>query len=160
MITTVIDVRLRSVWVANVGYRYDVLLDSDVIVRGSRDPEHDAARALHARGLRGRFRTNDFRTGKLRMILDIEAAAKLRTVERSDTGLIVVPYRPMSEEDKTRARLHRVHQGRRSREGMAPDTRLPVERPGGESGATRRGVKSGTDARRNSASAIAELEDA
>ena len=121
---TNIDVRLRPEWVENVGYRYDVLLDDEVIVRRSRDPEYDAARVLHARGIRGRFRTIDFRTGKPRMILDIEKAAKLRTVERSDTGLIVVPYRPMSEEDKARARLHRAHQGRRSTEVVAPG--MPV----------------------------------
>ena len=31
------------------------------------------------------------------MILDIGKAAKLCIVERGDTGLIVVPYRPMSD---------------------------------------------------------------
>lgn len=34
-------------------YTYDILLDGDVIVADSRDPEHDAARALLARGIKG-----------------------------------------------------------------------------------------------------------
>ena len=107
-----IDVRLRSAWVENAGYRHDVLLDGKVIVRCSRDPEHDAARALHARGLRGRFRTIDFTTGQPRMILDIEKAARLRTVERNDTGLVVVPYRPMSEDVRVVLGAHTSDQGR------------------------------------------------
>src|SRR5665213_2566325 len=115
-----IDVGLRSAWVENVGYRYDVLLDGDVIVCRSRDPEHDAARALHAIGLRGQFRTIDFHTGAPRMILDIARAAKLSIVERNDTGLIVVPHRPMSDEDKARARMHRSDLGR-----PAPPARVP-----------------------------------
>lgn len=131
---TPIDVRLRPEWIEAVGYRYDVLLDGEIIVCRSRDPEHDAARVLHGRGLRGRFRTMDFRTGMPRMILDIEKAAKLRTIERNDSGLIMVPYRPMAEEDKTRARLHRADLGRPSMGGVATDTRKPVKGAGGESG--------------------------
>jgi hypothetical protein len=152
-----VDVRVRAQWVAKVGYCYDVLLDGEMIVSGSRDPGHDAARALHARGLCGRFRTIDFRTEKPRMSYDIEKAAKLRTVERNDTGLIVVAYRPMSEEDKTRARLHRGSQGRRSAAAGASDTRPIGERPGGESGATQRGARTGTDAGTSAARTPAEL---
>ena len=37
--------------------RYDVRLCEEVIVRGSRDPEHDAARALLARGITGPMTT-------------------------------------------------------------------------------------------------------
>ena len=99
-----------------------MLLGGEVIVRRSRDPEHDAARVLHARGLRGRFRTIDFRTGKPRMILDIEKAAKLRTVERDTGGLTVVPYRPMSEDDRSRSSPPSVHQGRVFRPRWTPDT--------------------------------------
>jgi len=116
---THIEVRLRSEWVENVGYCCDVLHDGEVIVRRTRDPEYDAARVLHARGLRGRFRTIDFRTGKPRMILDIAKAAKLCTIERNDAGPIVVPYRPMTGADKARARLHRAHQGRLCAGGVA-----------------------------------------
>ena len=33
-----IDVRLNAIWVENVGYRYDVILDGETIVSKSRDP--------------------------------------------------------------------------------------------------------------------------
>jgi hypothetical protein len=140
--------------------RHDVLLDGEVIVHASRDPEFDAARVLHARGLRGRFRTIDFRTGRPRMELDIGKAARLRTIERGDSGLIVVPYRPMSEEDKTRARLHRARQGRLPTKEVTPDTRQPVKRPGDESDARKRGPLSGTKDDRALVPALAEHEDA
>ena len=158
---TTIDVQLRAEWVERVGYRYDVLLDGEVTVHASRDPEHDAAWVLQARGLRGRFRTIDFRTGRPRMELDIAKAAGLRTIERDDGGLTVVPYRPMSEDDKTRARLHRAHQGWPSREEVASGTGQPVKRLGDESGATKRGPLSGTDDDdRGLVPALAEREDA
>ena len=157
---TTVDVELRAEWVERVGYRYDVILDGQVIVHGSRDPEFDTARVLQARGLRGRFRTIDFRTGRPRMELDIAKAAGLCTIERDDGGPIVVPYRPMSEEDKTRVRLHRARQGRLSTGEGVPDTGQPVRRPGGESGATLRGLRSATDDDSVRVPALAEREDA
>lgn len=36
-----IDVLLRATWIVGVGGRYDVILDGELIVRRSRDPEHD-----------------------------------------------------------------------------------------------------------------------
>jgi len=149
----VVDVRLRSEWIAKVGYRYDVLLGDEVIVRRSRDPGHDAARALLALGHRGRFRTIDFRTGMPRMSYDIEKAARLSIIERNDTGLVIVPYRRMSEGDKARARLHRTDRGRRSAPGLVPDAGPTIERPGGGTGATARVLRAGGDA-------PADLEDA
>ena len=108
-----IDVRLKPAWIKNVGYRYDVILDGETIVRRSRDPEFDAARVLHSRGLRGRFRTIDFFTGRPRMVLDIERAARLRTIERADAGPPVVGrYRPLSDDARTHLRTHTLHQGR------------------------------------------------
>jgi hypothetical protein len=110
---TTLDVQLKAEWIAGVGYRYDVLLDGETIVRRSRDPEFDAARVLHSRGLRGRFRTIDFVTGRPRMVLDIERAARLRTIERADAGPPVVGrYRPLSDDDRTHLRTHTLHQGR------------------------------------------------
>ena len=158
---TTVDVELRAEWVERVGYRYDVILDGQVIVHGSRDPEFDTARVLQARGLRGRFRTIDFRTGRPRMELDIAKAAGLCTIERDDGGPIVVPYRPMSEEDKTRVRLHRARQGWPPTGEVASDTRKPVKRAGDESGATKRGLLSATDDDdRVLVPAFAEREDA
>lgn len=126
-----LDVRLRSTWVENVGYRYDVLLDDEVILRRSRDPEYDAARVLHARGHRGTFRTIDFTTGKPRMILDIGKAAGLRTVERDRGGLTVEPYQPLTGADRMRLRPPSLHRGRVVADGRPTDTGRPVERAGG-----------------------------
>lgn len=78
-----IRVTLHPTWVggARYGYVYDVTLDGEVIVSRSHDPEYDAARALLARGLTGRFETIDSKTGKPRMRFDIEKAAGLCVVE-------------------------------------------------------------------------------
>lgn len=131
----VIDVRLRATWVASVGYRYDVILDGKTIVSRSRDPEYEAARVLHSLGVRGRFRTIDFGTGRPRMILDIEEAARLRTIERDAGGPPTLAfYRPMSSEEKARARVHRSDQGRLVAEGAANAADVPLRRSGGKRG--------------------------
>ena len=153
-----IDVHLKAIWIAGVGYRYDVLLDGNVIVRRSRDPEHEAARALHDRGLRGQFRTIDFHTGEPRMILDIARAAKLSIVERNDTGLIVVAHRPMSDEDKARARMHRSDLGRPAPPARVQGTAVARKRTGGERGVTSRRVLPPTDANGSRVPASANFE--
>lgn len=130
---TTIDVQLTPTWIRRVGYRYDVILDGEVIVRRSRDPEYGAARVLHARGLCGGFRTIDFRTGRPRMILDIAKAAKLCTVERADKGPPTVgPYRPLSDEARTLLRGQPLHQGRAVRAGTVQNTGEHVEGADGE----------------------------
>ena len=58
-------------------YSYDVLLGGEIVVADSRDPEHDLARALLARGTEGWVEVLDGKTRKPRSIFDIEAAAKL-----------------------------------------------------------------------------------
>jgi hypothetical protein len=136
---TTFDVRLRAEWLKGIGYRYDVIFEGEVIVCRSRDPEHDAARILEARGFRGRFRTIDARTGRLRMVHDIVKAARLRTIERDDGGLIVVPYRRMTEEDKIRARLQRAGQGPLFMGEVAIAAGQPVQRRGDESAARKSG---------------------
>jgi hypothetical protein len=57
-------------------YAYDVLLDGQTIVSNSRDPEHDLARALLARGIKGVAEVIDGKTGKPRSRVNIEKAAK------------------------------------------------------------------------------------
>lgn len=58
-------------------YAYDIeILDGDLIIQGSRDPEHDLARALLARGITGKVTIFDGVTGKPRTIINIENAAK------------------------------------------------------------------------------------
>jgi hypothetical protein len=69
------------------GGRYIVEFDGDLIVEGSRDPEHDLARALLSRGITGKVTMLDANTGKPRTIIDIERAAHLTMSEESRDGL-------------------------------------------------------------------------
>jgi hypothetical protein len=61
--------------------RYNVMFGGEIIVERSGDPETDLARALLARGHTGTVTMLDGATGKPRTIIDIERAAKVRTVE-------------------------------------------------------------------------------
>jgi hypothetical protein len=45
------------------GYLYNVTLDGDLVLERSRDPEHDLARILLARGLKGVVTVFDGNTG-------------------------------------------------------------------------------------------------
>ena len=151
---TTLDVRLRAEWVKKVGYRYDVLLAGEVIVRRSRDPEYETARVLDAHGLRGKFRMIDFVTGRPRMEFDIERAARLRTIERADRGPPTVgPYRPLSDDVKGLLRPQTLLQGRVNRTTSASGSPKALRRAGGEGGA-----EGGED--RTSLSVGAELEEA
>jgi hypothetical protein len=57
-------------------YAYDVTFDGEQLVTDSRDPEHDLARALLARGHTGVVTLIDGKTGKPRGRINIEEAAK------------------------------------------------------------------------------------
>src|SRR5262249_14296748 len=61
--------------------RCNVCFAGEIIVERSRDPETDLARALLERGHTGKVTLLDGETGKPRTIIDIEKAAKVRTVE-------------------------------------------------------------------------------
>jgi hypothetical protein len=76
-------------------YLYDVLLDGQPIVTGSRVPEYDLARALLGRGIAGIADVFDGTTGKHRTIVNIEAAARLTVREHRRHGLQVVKWEPM-----------------------------------------------------------------
>lgn len=69
------------------GYTYDVMVGSERIVSGSRDPEHDLARALLARRVTGNVELVAGLTGKPRTRFDIEALAPFTIVEREAGGL-------------------------------------------------------------------------
>ena len=73
-------------WANLRGDRYDVTFRGETIVRHSRDPEHDLARALLSRGHLG-VTVNDGRTRAPRTIVNIEKAARLRVSEESRDGL-------------------------------------------------------------------------
>ena len=68
-------------------YRYDVEFDAQIVVRNSKDAECDFARVLLSRGIKGVVTVFDAITGKPRTIVNIEKAAKLRTVEEDRDGL-------------------------------------------------------------------------
>ena len=63
------------------------------LVVDSRDPEHDLARALLARGLTGKVTMLDAQTGKPRTVIDIAKAAELCVSEESRDGLRIRKYR-------------------------------------------------------------------
>jgi hypothetical protein len=71
---------IRKVEVPYTG-RYDVHFDGETVVKGSRDPETDLARALLAKGITGTVMVMDANTGQHRTTVNIEAAAKPRTEE-------------------------------------------------------------------------------
>ena len=81
-----IRARLHPIWVGGRdGYRYSVVLDGQLLVERSRDPECDAARALLAKGITGKLTLLDGKTGRPRTIIDIEKAARLTAEETNST---------------------------------------------------------------------------
>jgi hypothetical protein len=64
------------------------------LVTNSRDPEHDAARVMLARGLTGTLQLRDAETGIIRTRWNIERAAKLSVVEEDRDGLRIRKHRP------------------------------------------------------------------
>lgn len=98
--------RLIPLWKprGRFGYAYDVELHGELIVAGSRDPEHDACRALQARGITGKLQLIDGNTGKPRTRIDIEAGAKWRVSEEDTDGLrlrrwcLYADIRPQADE--------------------------------------------------------------
>jgi hypothetical protein len=73
--------------------RWSVTLAGELILARSRDPEHDAARELLARGYTGKAETVDAITGAARMRFSIEAFAATTVEETSDCGLRVRRWR-------------------------------------------------------------------
>lgn len=67
------------------GDRYSVSFRGEFLVRNSRDPECDLARALLDRGIDGIIRVIDANSGRHRTTVNIEKAAKL-TVEEGPYG--------------------------------------------------------------------------
>ena len=73
--------RLHPIWVPKVGYRWSVVFRGRLLVKRSRNPECDTARALLASGITGKVTLLDRKSGKPRTIVDIERAARLDTEE-------------------------------------------------------------------------------
>ena len=84
--TDTLTVKLHPVWVSGSrGYRYNVMINDEVIVSLSRDPETDLARALLEQSVKGVVTVLDGKTGQARTKVYIERAAKFRTVETGST---------------------------------------------------------------------------
>ena len=80
--------RLHPHWVGGrAGYVYSVLFHGKLLVGRSRDPECDAARALLAKGITRELTMLDGKTGRPRMIINIEKAAKITVTEEARAGL-------------------------------------------------------------------------
>jgi hypothetical protein len=84
--------RVHPIWVDKVGYRWSVVFRGQLLVKKSRDPEFDAARALLVMGITGKLTMLDGKTGKPRTTIDIERAARL-TTEEGPRGPRFVKYR-------------------------------------------------------------------
>ena len=63
---------------------YSVIFQGKLLVERSGDPECDAARTLLVQGFTGKLTLCDGKTGIPRTIIDIEKAAKLRSVETAN----------------------------------------------------------------------------
>ena len=76
--------RLHPVKAKNGRQVYSVIFRGKRLVEGSGDPECDAARALLVQGITGKLTLCDGKTGIPRTIIDIEKAARLRSVETAN----------------------------------------------------------------------------
>jgi hypothetical protein len=74
---TLLKARLHPIWVPKVGYRYSAIFEGKLLVERSSNPECDAARALLAKGITGKLTLLDGKTGRPRIIIEIEQAARL-----------------------------------------------------------------------------------
>jgi hypothetical protein len=79
-------------------YLYDVKLNGELIVAGSKDPETDLARALLRQHISGIVTLCDGVTGKPRTIVNIDRAAKLRFRDDVRQGPIRQKWHPYGRE--------------------------------------------------------------
>jgi hypothetical protein len=83
---------------------FSVEFDGEIVVVCSRDPEHDAARALLAKGITGKLAFVDAQTSEPRTFIDIEKAAKRTVRENRRDGPRFAKWEPMSESAFQRTR--------------------------------------------------------
>jgi hypothetical protein len=90
------EAKLFATWAGGqAGYVYDVVYRDEVIVRRSRDPEFDAARILHGRGLVGWLQVLDGVTGRPRLRLGLQNGSKLKTREDRGRGPKLERWKPL-----------------------------------------------------------------
>ena len=90
------DATLRLDFTRSVLAATSVVFDGKLLVERSRDPECDAAWALLKRGYTGKLHMLDGKTGKPRIIIKIEKAAKL-TAEEGPNGPLFRQFRGMEQ---------------------------------------------------------------
>ena len=84
--------RLHPIKPKKGGEVSSVIFRGKLLVERSKQPECDAARALLAKGITGKLTLLDGKTGKPRIVIDIEQLAHL-TVEEGPNGPRFVKYR-------------------------------------------------------------------
>jgi hypothetical protein len=84
------------------GRRWDVEFEGEVLVRGSRDPECDLARALLAKGISGTVTVVDRRSRKPRTIVNIERDSKRTVHEDRRKGPCFVRWKPLTKTARQR----------------------------------------------------------
>lgn len=103
------------------GERYDVRFNGELLVRRSRDPECDLARALLAKGITGTVTILDGVTGKPRSAVIIEKAARL-TVKEGPLRFAAYKSRPnRAPAGETRLPLGPIPDWRLRRAWTAPE---------------------------------------
>lgn len=75
--------------------RFKVALSGELILASARDPEHEVARELLARGITGRLET--YFNGTRSVVLDIEKAAQLSVSDGATRSMRLVPWRSFGE---------------------------------------------------------------
>jgi hypothetical protein len=90
----IVPVSLEKIGTGARGDRWRVLHDGIVIIESSRDPEHDAARALEALGLTGTIETRHVGSTVVSMRLDIVTAVRRTVIEGDRSGPRFGPWRP------------------------------------------------------------------
>jgi hypothetical protein len=76
------------------GARYRVTYKGETLIEAAHDPEHEACRALLARGIKGTMVTYFPFEMTPRMKVDIEKGAKLTTIENARQGPRTIRHRP------------------------------------------------------------------
>jgi hypothetical protein len=87
---------MTTIWIydANRWGSYTVIYDDAVLLRGVRDPEHDAARALTAKGLTGVVTVRDAKTDALRSTVCLHKASATCAREDRRNSPYTARWRP------------------------------------------------------------------
>ena len=92
----IVPVTLQRIRTGACGDRWRVSHNSIVIVENSRDPEHDAARALGALGLTGTLETRHAGSETISLRLNIVNAASRTVIENERTGPTCGRWQPFN----------------------------------------------------------------